>query len=86
MLDMSPGDRTANDATAQPSLAATRLRGLLGRRIDACRENRLNPHDDDYLLWPFAQHIPLTPVDRPTYRPGDAPGPTLPRVIGMASS
>ena len=77
MLDMGQTGRTATDAIAQPSPDATRLRGLLGGRIDACRENRLNPHDDDYLLWPFAQHIPLTPVDRPTYLPGDAPRPDI---------
>ncbi len=38
---------------------AITLRGLLGDRFEASRINRLHPYEEDFLLYPFHQHLPI---------------------------
>jgi uncharacterized protein len=38
------------------------LRGLLGGRLDACRTNRIVVHDEEYLLWPYEEGLPVVPA------------------------
>ena len=46
------------DAIRLPAPDAVQMTGLLGKRLDAMRLNRL-PHQEDYhLLWPFQEHCP----------------------------
>lgn len=40
---------------------SVRLKGLLGARLDACRENRILPHDEEFLLWPYERKVPVVP-------------------------
>lgn len=35
------------------------LRGLLGDRFEASRINRLHPYEEDFLLFPYHQHLPI---------------------------
>jgi uncharacterized protein len=39
------------------------LRGLLGTRVDACRNNRIVVHDEEYLLWPYENGVPVVPTE-----------------------
>lgn len=43
------------DAIRAPQASAVRLHGLLGRRLDLLRRNRLVEHDEYFLLWPFIE-------------------------------
>ena len=45
-----------------------RLRGLLGRRLDACRNNRMVVHDEEYLLWPYESGVPVVPAESDALR------------------
>lgn len=53
---------TVQDRILPLSPSSVRLRGLLGARLDACRANRMVPHDEDYLLWPYEDGLPVVPA------------------------
>ncbi len=50
------------DRLSRTGYGSVRLRGLLGSRVDACRENRMLAHDEDYLLWPYERGVPVVPT------------------------
>jgi DUF1680 family protein len=47
------------DRFHRPAADAVTMTGLLGERFAASRANRLLPHEDDFLLWPFEEHCPV---------------------------
>ena len=51
-----------HDRLSKTGYGSVRLRGLLGARVDACRVNRMVAHDEDYLLWPYEQGVPVVPT------------------------
>ena len=55
------------DRLQRPAADAVQMRGLLGERFAASRANRLLPHEDDFLVWPFEEHCPVgvNQPDRP---------------------
>ena len=53
---------TVQDRISPLGAASVRLRGLLGERLDACRANRMVPHDEGYLLWPYEDGLPVVPT------------------------
>ena len=56
------------DKLSAPKLGSVRLKGLLGSRVDACRNNRIAVHDEDYLLWPYEEGVPVSPWNSPANR------------------
>ncbi len=61
-------------------LVATELSGLLGQRLESMCLNRLHPHEDSYLLWPFERRT--LAADEDTFRYGDMawnPNPSIAR-------
>jgi DUF1680 family protein len=56
-----------SDRFHRPAADAVHMRGLLGERFAASRANRLLPHEDDFLAWPFEEHCPvgINHPDRP---------------------
>jgi len=66
---------------------AVRLRGLLGKRIDLMRENRLLHHEDELLLWPFRTPIRAVEDVSELETPELGPDPRFAGLqTGMASS
>ncbi|MGH2616952.1 MAG: beta-L-arabinofuranosidase domain-containing protein, partial [Thermomicrobiales bacterium] len=53
------GTTVQHDRFQRPAADAVQMRGLLGRRFAKSRDNRLLPHEDDFLLWPFQEHCPI---------------------------
>lgn len=47
------------DVIRRPLVDAVRMKGLVGQRFDASRENRLRHQEDYHLLWPFQEHCPV---------------------------
>jgi len=56
------GPATVQDRLLPTGPGAVRLRGLLGTRVDACRTNRMVPDDEECLLWPYEQGLPVVPT------------------------
>lgn len=48
-----------SDLIQRPAADALRMRGLLGRRHDASRLNRLRHQEEYHLLWPFQERCPV---------------------------
>ena len=61
------------DVIRRPPPDAVRMNGLVGKRFDACRQNRLHDQEAYHLLWPFQEHCPAG------WRPRDAPHPEITR-------
>ena len=47
------------DRMQRPNPDAIQLNGLLGRRLDLSRQNRLHHQEEEHLLWPFQQGCPV---------------------------
>ena len=57
--ELMPNPPVHPDAIHRPAPDRVRLQGLVGRRIDASRVNRLRHQEEDHLLWPFRDHCPV---------------------------
>ncbi len=53
------GKRVKADTLQRPEPDAMQMKGLLGRRFDLSCINRLHHQEDDHLLFPFQQHVPI---------------------------
>jgi hypothetical protein len=50
---------TRSDVVRRPQPDAVYLKGLVGKRLEACRLNRLRHQEAYHLLFPFQEHCPV---------------------------
>ena len=73
MTDITVRTPLQSDRLQCPPPDALQMSGLIGRRLEACRVNRLRHHEEYHLLWPFQEHCPVG------YSHPDAPHPEIAR-------